>query len=102
MKYMQRTLEENSAYDFGSKICNFPPFGDHLLVSTMLETLAADLLSRFLGQYIEGLETKNISLGLWSGKLCLRSLSLRTEALSVFLASLGLDLGASVRRGEIE
>ncbi|GJQ10858.1 hypothetical protein GpartN1_g2649.t1 [Galdieria partita] len=68
----------------------------------MLETLAADLLSRFLGQYIEGLETKNVSLGLWSGKLCLRSLSLRTEALSVFMASLGLDLGASVRRGEIE
>lgn len=68
----------------------------------MLETLAADLLSRFLGQYIEGLETRNVSLGLWSGKLSLRSLALRTESLAVFMASLGLDLGASVRRGEIE
>eukprot|EP00871_Galdieria_phlegrea_P005243 jgi/Galph1/571/GphlegSOOS_G5311.1 len=67
----------------------------------MLENLVADVLSRFLGQYVEGLETENIQVGLWSGKLSLRSLALRPEAAAVFMDSLGLDVGTQVKKGEI-
>ena len=47
----------------------------------MLEGLAATLLNRFLGQYVKGLDPKQLSVGIWSGSVRLTNLELRREAL---------------------
>jgi len=49
---------------------------------TMLEGLVATILSRYLGDYIEGLERENLSLGISSGHVKLENLRLKKEALA--------------------
>lgn len=33
----------------------------------MFETVVADLLAKYLGNYIRGLNTENLKIGIWSG-----------------------------------
>lgn len=48
----------------------------------MLEDLAASVLQRLLGRYVQGLEGRNLRVAMWSGRVVLENLMLRPEALS--------------------
>ncbi|KAF4595031.1 vacuolar protein sorting-associated protein vps13 [Ophiocordyceps camponoti-floridani] len=47
----------------------------------MLEGLAAGLLNRFLGMYVQNFDPTQLKVGIWSGDVKLRNLELRREAL---------------------
>lgn len=47
----------------------------------MFEGAVAALLNRFLGNYIEDLDTENFNVGIFSGDAYLTDLKLKTEAL---------------------
>ncbi|XP_004342414.2 hypothetical protein CAOG_08245, partial [Capsaspora owczarzaki ATCC 30864] len=61
----------------------------------MLENLVAGLLNKYLGQFVQGLDTKQLNLSLWSGNLVLENLQVRETAFSE------LDLPISVKAGTI-
>lgn len=43
----------------------------------MFEGLLYNLLMRFLGDFIEGIDKDNINFGIWSGNLTLETLTLK-------------------------
>jgi hypothetical protein len=59
----------------------------------MLEGLAATILSRYLGSYIDGLQRENLSIGIGSGDVVLENLQLKRDALD------DLDLPVIVKSG---
>ncbi|CAR23295.1 membrane morphogenesis protein VPS13 [Lachancea thermotolerans CBS 6340] len=59
----------------------------------MLESLAAGLLNRFLGSYVENFDPKQLNVGIWSGDVKLKKLKLKKESLDA------LDLPIDVRFG---
>lgn len=59
----------------------------------MLESLAATLLNRVLGSYVENFDPTQLNLGIWSGDVKLRNLELKKDCLD------SLDLPIHVRRG---
>uniref|UniRef100_T1J6X9 Large ribosomal subunit protein uL13 n=1 Tax=Strigamia maritima TaxID=126957 RepID=T1J6X9_STRMM len=61
----------------------------------MIEAIAASLLNRYLGRYIQDLDSENINLGIFSGKVELFDLKLRPEALAE------LDLPIEVKAGVV-
>ena len=68
----------------------------------MLEDLAANLLQRLLGRYVQGLEGRNLRVAVWSGRVVLENLSLRPDALlGLVPATLRLapSLGDMARHG---
>lgn len=67
----------------------------------MLESVLADVLTRVLGQYLEGIDRDSVRFGAWSGLVELRGVALRPEALAVFFETLGLDLPVTVEAGFI-
>eukprot|EP00190_Bangiopsis_sp_CCMP1999_P005224 CAMPEP_0198734278 /NCGR_PEP_ID=MMETSP1475-20131203/51536_1 /TAXON_ID= ORGANISM="Unidentified sp., Strain CCMP1999" /NCGR_SAMPLE_ID=MMETSP1475 /ASSEMBLY_ACC=CAM_ASM_001111 /LENGTH=138 /DNA_ID=CAMNT_0044497715 /DNA_START=125 /DNA_END=537 /DNA_ORIENTATION=- len=69
----------------------------------MLEGLISDVLERVLGQYIHGISRDTISVGLWGGTLELRSLKMRSEAISMLLLSaLNKDAPFVVEDGSVD
>ncbi|KTW25717.1 hypothetical protein T552_03329 [Pneumocystis carinii B80] len=50
----------------------------------MLESLAAAILKRFLGSYVENFDPKQLNIGIWKGDVKLRYLKLKKEALDMF------------------
>ena len=46
-----------------------------------MEGVVAAILQRVLGRYVAGLEKRNLSLKMWSGRVVLENLSLRGDAL---------------------
>ena len=46
-----------------------------------MEGVVAAILQRLLGRYVAGLEKRNLSLKMWSGRVVLENLSLRGDAL---------------------
>eukprot|EP01132_Coremiostelium_polycephalum_P004812 gene4812-5998_t len=50
----------------------------------MFEKLVAELLTRYLGQYIKTLNTENLKIGIWSGDVSLENLELKKRALEKF------------------
>ena len=50
----------------------------------MFESLVADVLSKHLGRFVEGLDADSLSVSVWSGEVKLRDLKLRTDALAQF------------------
>jgi hypothetical protein len=38
----------------------------------VLESLVADLLNRYLGDFVVNLDPKQLNLGIWGGNLCKR------------------------------
>lgn len=50
----------------------------------MFEGAVAALLNRFLGNYVEDLDTENFNVGIFSGEAELTNLKLKTEALVRF------------------
>lgn len=67
----------------------------------MLESVLADILTRILGQYLEGIDRDSVRFGAWSGLVELRGVALRSEALAVLFETLGLDLPVTVDAGFI-
>lgn len=59
----------------------------------MLEGLAASILSKYLGAYVDGLQKENLSLSVGAGDVVLEHLELKKEALQE------LDLPVTVRAG---
>ncbi|MCO5590231.1 hypothetical protein L7F22_044200 [Adiantum nelumboides] len=50
----------------------------------MLEGVLASVLNRFLASYVDGLNTSQLNVGIWSGDVKLRNLRLKTSALDKF------------------
>ncbi|KAK9761464.1 Vacuolar protein sorting-associated protein 13, partial [Basidiobolus ranarum] len=50
----------------------------------MFETLVANVLNKFLGDYVSNLETTQLNIAIWKGDVKLRGLKLRKEALDKF------------------
>jgi len=61
-----------------------------------LEGVVATVLSRFLGDFVQGLEKENLKLSLTSGQVSLKNLALRKEALA------NLQLPVVVKEGKRE
>ncbi|SCW01107.1 LAFE_0D05226g1_1 [Lachancea fermentati] len=59
----------------------------------MLESLAANLLNRILGSYVENFDSKQLNVGIWSGDVKLKNLKLKKESLDA------LNLPIDVRFG---
>ncbi|KAM4675969.1 intermembrane lipid transfer protein VPS13C [Discoglossus pictus] len=62
----------------------------------MLESVVADLLNRFLGDYVENLDRSQLKLGIWGGNVALENLQIRENALSE------LDVPFKVKAGQID
>ncbi|KAM5126213.1 intermembrane lipid transfer protein VPS13C-like, partial [Mantella aurantiaca] len=62
----------------------------------MLESVVADLLNKFLGDYVENLDRSQLKLGIWGGNVSLENLRIRENALSE------LDVPFKVKAGLIE
>ncbi|XP_063305458.1 intermembrane lipid transfer protein VPS13C isoform X2 [Pelobates fuscus] len=62
----------------------------------MLESVLADLLNRFLGDYVENLDRSQLKLGIWGGNVALENLRIRENALSEF------DVPFKVKAGQID
>lgn len=50
----------------------------------MLESVLASVLNRFLASYVDGLNTSQLNVGIWSGDVKLKNLRLKTSALDKF------------------
>ncbi|UZJ53507.1 hypothetical protein CBS101457_002827 [Exobasidium rhododendri] len=50
----------------------------------MLEGVLASVLNRFLASYVDGLNTSQLNVGIWSGDVKLKNLRLKTSALDKF------------------
>ncbi|PVV02833.1 hypothetical protein BB560_002703 [Smittium megazygosporum] len=61
----------------------------------MLEGVVTSILNKFLGDYVDNLETKQLQLGIWKGDVTLNDLNLRKDALD------GLHLPINVTSGKI-
>ncbi|XP_057578649.1 intermembrane lipid transfer protein VPS13C isoform X2 [Hippopotamus amphibius kiboko] len=62
----------------------------------VLESVVADLLNRFLGDYVENLNKSQLKLGIWGGNVALDNLQIKENALS------GLDVPFKVKAGQID
>ncbi|XP_064373577.1 intermembrane lipid transfer protein VPS13C isoform X2 [Dromaius novaehollandiae] len=62
----------------------------------VLESVVADLLNRFLGDYVENLNKSQLKLGIWGGNVALDNLQIKENALSE------LDLPFKVKVGQID
>ncbi|XP_069480592.1 intermembrane lipid transfer protein VPS13C isoform X2 [Ambystoma mexicanum] len=62
----------------------------------VLESVVADLLNRFLGDYVQNLDRSQLKLGIWGGNVALDNLQIRENALSE------LDVPFKVIFGQID
>ncbi|KAM7158322.1 intermembrane lipid transfer protein VPS13C isoform 2-T2 [Molossus nigricans] len=62
----------------------------------VLESVVADLLNRFLGDYVENLDKSQLKLGIWGGNVALDNLKIKENALSE------LDVPFKVKAGQID
>lgn len=45
----------------------------------VFESIVADVLNRFVGEYVENLDKKQLKIGIWGGKWCIAGVT-RTHA----------------------
>ncbi|XP_062482305.1 intermembrane lipid transfer protein VPS13C isoform X1 [Pezoporus occidentalis] len=62
----------------------------------VLESVVADLLNRFLGDYVENLNKSQLKLGIWGGNVALDNLQIKENALSE------LDIPFRIKVGQID
>uniref|UniRef100_A0A8C6IYR7 Chorein N-terminal domain-containing protein n=1 Tax=Melopsittacus undulatus TaxID=13146 RepID=A0A8C6IYR7_MELUD len=60
----------------------------------VLESVVADLLNRFLGDYVENLNKSQLKLGIWGGNVALDNLQIKENALVSILIILKLLFGS--------
>lgn len=63
------------------------------VMNTFVASLATKILSRYLGDYVEGLDSKNLEISLLSGSVELKNLKLKASTLEK------LDLPITVKEG---
>lgn len=68
-----------SALGWGPKLCCH--LAHPLADPTMLEGVLATVLNRFLAAYVDGLNTNQLNVGIWSGDVKLKNLRLKRSAL---------------------
>ncbi|KAM9913092.1 hypothetical protein OXX69_001941 [Metschnikowia pulcherrima] len=59
----------------------------------MFESLVSTLINRFLGSYIENFDSKSLNIGIWSGDVRLKNLTLKKESLDKFKLPLDVKFG---------
>lgn len=59
----------------------------------MFEGILERILQSRLGQYIDGLDSKNLSIGVWSGNILIENASLKTEAFNKFKLPFTIKFG---------
>ncbi|EDO14961.1 hypothetical protein Kpol_388p4 [Vanderwaltozyma polyspora DSM 70294] len=59
----------------------------------MLESLAANLLNRLLGAYVENFDPKQLDVGIWSGDVLLKNLKLRNDCLDALNLPINVKFG---------
>lgn len=59
----------------------------------MLESLAASLLNRLLGSYIENFNPTQLNLGIWSGDVKLKNLELKKDCLDALDLPINVEMG---------
>ena len=59
----------------------------------MFEKLIEQLILKYLGDYIEGIDPENLSLGLWSGTLSLEKIKLKAKAIDDLKLPFKLSFG---------
>ncbi|XP_069759027.1 intermembrane lipid transfer protein VPS13C isoform X1 [Narcine bancroftii] len=62
----------------------------------VFESLVADLLNRFLGDYVENLDKSQLKLGIWGGNVVLDNLKVQENALNDF------DVPFKIKAGQID
>ncbi|XP_067871286.1 intermembrane lipid transfer protein VPS13C [Heterodontus francisci] len=62
----------------------------------VFESLVADLLNRFLGDYVENLDKSQLKLGIWGGNVVLDNLTVQENALN------DLDVPFKIKAGQID
>jgi vacuolar protein sorting-associated protein 13A/C len=65
-------------------------------MSSIIRSLAVSVLSRYLGEYVVGLDSEHLDISISSGDACLEHLELRASALD------SMDLPITVRAGFLE
>lgn len=61
----------------------------------MFERLAADLLSKYLGDFVFGLNKESLNIGIWKGDVTLENLRVKSTALDF----LNLPISVGVANG---
>lgn len=59
----------------------------------MFESIVSTLINRFLGSYIENFDSKSLNIGIWSGDVRLKNLTLKKESLDKFKLPLDVKFG---------
>ncbi|XP_059141648.1 intermembrane lipid transfer protein VPS13A-like [Physella acuta] len=62
----------------------------------VFETIAVELINRYLGTFVENLDTSQLKIGLWGGDVVLNKLNLKENALD------DMDLPIKIKAGHIE
>jgi len=57
----------------------------------MLEVILELLISKFLGRYISNIDSKNLRIGLWSGKLTIDNVAFKQETIDMLNLPLKLQ-----------
>ena len=56
----------------------------------MFETLLEKVLTKFLGDFIEGFDASNLHVGIWSGEVTICNVSLKADILKMLELPLGI------------
>lgn len=59
----------------------------------MFESIVASILNRFLGSYVDNFDSKLLNIGIWSGDVRLKNLTLKKESLDKFKLPLDVKFG---------
>ncbi len=60
----------------------------------MFESLLEQILQKFLGQFIQGLNSQNLKLGVWSGNVVIENVSIKPEVLEMFEIPIALKFSS--------
>jgi vacuolar protein sorting-associated protein 13A/C len=62
----------------------------------VFESVVANVLNTFLGDYVADLETQQLNIGIWGGDVKLHNLKLKREALDKFNLPINIKSGMCV------
>lgn len=60
----------------------------------MFESLLEQILQKFLGQFVQGLNSQNLKLGVWSGNVVIENVSIKPEVLEMFEIPIALKFSS--------
>jgi len=60
----------------------------------MFESLLEQILQKFLGKFVQGLNSQNLKLGVWSGNVVIENVSIKPEVLEMFEIPISLKFSS--------